>query len=445
MEIWRISFLIFLLIGSGCTTEEESASTQAALEYKLDLATKEGRLWALIRANTIATHAFQVRLAQETGIAESGGCYDASGVSVQEIDGALASQEVLLGSDLEATLSWVNGGVEVNAVPSGLMEILSLPLALNPALPVNVFTDYLKETVDAPEYQLGSVANLYQTCLEVDRDGTLLWDLYHFYIALGLPVYVGQFGLPGEDSDFYAVGKKLEKSCCPSPFETDAAAWRIAGRKVWNWGQKKLHIRDRFAVAKEMLAELEGRSLLVRIKSLPPQKVAIVGHSFTMDSHWASPSSFAAIVDAVFELENPEVRTRQWFGGGLTASRAKRDFYEEVLAWAPDKVLFVVAIRNPDDETALKEMVAGLREVGAEVLAFDNIADPSEDLSLNVFDSDRRRELDLTAIEVGELLASSPEKDNFLCLDGIHMKEPYHRLMGMEWLKYLVGARKAEL
>jgi hypothetical protein len=31
--------------------------------------------------------------------------------------------------------------------------------------------------------------------------------------------------------------------------------------------------------------------------------------------------------------------------------------------------------------------------------------------------------------------------DRFLCLDGIHMTEPYHRLMAREWLKLLLGAR----
>jgi hypothetical protein len=44
---------------------------------------------------------------------------------------------------------------------------------------------------------------------------------------------------------------------------------------------------------------------------------------------------------------------------------------------------------------------------------------------------------------VSPLLA--PERDRFLCLDGIHMTEPYHRLMAKEWLKMLVGARQPAL
>ena len=113
--------------------------------------------------------------------------------------------------------------------------------------------------------------------------------------------------------------------------------------------------------------------------------------------------------------------------------------------WEPDRILLVVAIRSDEDEAALKEMVAGFKVGGAAVYAFDDVGDPSEDLNLNVFDPQRRRELDLTAIEVGELLAASPDKGDFLCLDGIHMKEPYHRLMAREWLKFLIGARSTTL
>jgi hypothetical protein len=43
-----------------------------------------------------------------------------------------------------------------------------------------------------------------------------------------------------------------------------------------------------------------------------------------------------------------------------------------------------------------------------------------------------------TIVEVAPLLAG---RKDFFCLDNIHMREPYHRLMAKEWLKLLVGAR----
>jgi len=48
-------------------------------------------------------------------------------------------------------------------------------------------------------------------------------------------------------------------------------------------------------------------------------------------------------------------------------------------------------------------------------------------------------------VEVGALIASAPDRERFLCLDRIHMTEPYHLLLAREWLKLLVGARGPKL
>ena len=50
----------------------------------------------------------------------------------------------------------------------------------------------------------------------------------------------------------------------------------------------------------------------------------------------------------------------------------------------------------------------------------------------------------IEVIEVGSVLSSAPDRARFVCLDGIHMTEPYHRLMAKEWLKFLAGARGAK-
>ena len=50
----------------------------------------------------------------------------------------------------------------------------------------------------------------------------------------------------------------------------------------------------------------------------------------------------------------------------------------------------------------------------------------------------------ITVVEVAALLAAAPDRDRFTSLDGIHMTEPYHRLMAKEWLKLLAGARGPE-
>jgi hypothetical protein len=287
------------------------------------------------------------------------------------------------------------------------------------------------------------VANLYQTVLEVERDGEVLQDLYRFDIGLGLPVYVGAFGLPGTDADLLAVGRALEgKSCTPSPVGLGAAEWQIAGRKIWNWGEKNQHLRDARVVASELLAEPAVAALVPRMRALPAQKVAVIGHSFTMDLHWSSPSAFVPIVTAMFARENPKVEFRQFQGGGLTSTRAYDRFYRDALAWKPDVVLLVVLNRTDEDIDNFARLGRGLAAGGARVYSFDDLHDPdTTDPARLAREWAAGRAAGITIVEVSSLLSTAPERARFVALDGIHMTEPWHRLMAKEWLKLLVGAR----
>ncbi|HEX6185235.1 MAG TPA: SGNH/GDSL hydrolase family protein, partial [Pyrinomonadaceae bacterium] len=327
--------------------------------------------------------------------------------------------------------------------------ILKSGLAVSAGSPANVLTEYLRARTRSRSDEAGlrSVASLYQTILEVERDGDLLQDQFAFYIALGLPVYVGQLGLPGGDDVMLAAGRELERRACASPYATDAAAWQIAGRKVWNWGEKHLHIRDDKVLAAELLRERDVRAVVPRLRAVPAQKVAVVGHSFTMGQHWSSPSSFVPVVTEIFRRVNPKVEFKQFERGGLTASRARQRFYQGVLDWKPDKVLLVVMTRTEEDYAALKEMGEGFKAAGVEAFMFDDIHDPESVSKPGTSERAARvaREAGIKVIEVGALLAAAPNRGRFVSLDRIHMTEPYHRLMAKEWLKFLAGSRGERL
>jgi len=113
-----------------------------------------------------------------------------------------------------------------------------------------------------------------------------------------------------------------------------------------------------------------------------------------------------------------------------------------VLAWKPDKVLLVVMTRTDEDYEALTQMVHGFRAAGIKAYMFDEVHDPAA-VTPGTVERARKsaEESGIEVIEVGEILANSPDRAKFICLDGIHMTEPYHRLMAKEWLKYLAGAR----
>lgn len=406
------------------------------------------RVAQLVEANVIATHAYQVLLAKKSGHGDTA-CFAQGGLSDDELQALVAHQSALLKTPAEAVKAWAHGGKSDFDPSKDLEPILRSGLAVPAGAPVNVFTDYLRARAGSRFSAAGlrSVASLYQTILEVERDGDLLQDQYAFYIRLGLPVYVGQLGLSGGDDALLAAGRELERRACAAPFATDAAAWQIAGRKVWNWGEKHLHIRDDKVLAAELLRERDVRALAPRLRAVPAQKIAVVGHSFTMGQHWSSPSSFVPIVTEIFRRLNPKVEFKQFERGGLTASRARQRFYQGVLDWKPDKVLLVVMTRSDEDYEALRQMGEGFRAAGIEALMFDDIRDPE---SVSQPGTSARavevaRGAGIKVIEVGALLAAAPDRGRFLSLDRVHMTEPYHRLMAKEWLKFIGGARGGRL
>jgi hypothetical protein len=398
--------------------------------------TSDTRLAQLVEANIIGVHAFQVLLAKQSGKGAS--CFTEAGLSGHDLTALSQHQAVLLKSDIKQIRLWTEGRKSSFDPAQDLQPLLNWGLTIPANAPVNVFTSYLRQNTKASDVKIRALANLYQTVLEVERDGDRLQEEFAFYIGLGLPVYVGQLNLPGTDADLLAVGHKLEGKSCEAPVGTSAAEWQIAGRKIWNWGEKNLHIRDQRVLAAELLKEPEVKRLAPRLRALPAQRIAVVGHSFTMGLHWSSPSSFVPIVIDVFRRENPKVEFKQYEAGGLTASRAQKRFYNDVLAWKPDKVLLVVMTRTDEDYEALKQMGRGFNAAGIKTYMFDEVHDPAA-VTPGTVERVRQSAADvgIEVIEVGSVLANAPERSKFICLDGIHMTEPYHRLMAKEWLKYL--------
>ena len=439
----KVSLLLMIVLTSSWFVLAQSPpSSKMQIEHGA-----EARLAQLVEANVIAVHAFQVLLAKTSGNGHRT-CFSPGSLSDTDLTALSEHQAKLLKADLTAVRAWVKGAKTTFDPTQDLQPILASGLTVPPKAPVNVFTSYLRQNTKASALKIRAVASLYQTVLEVERDGDRLQEEYVFYIGLGLPVYVGQFQLPGTDADLLAVGRKLEGQSCEAPVGTTAAEWQIAGRKIWNWGEKNLHLRDERVLSAELLKEPEVQRLVPKLRAMPAQKIAVVGHSFTIGLHWSSPSSFVPVVMDVFRRENPKVEFKQFSGGGLTASRAQKRFYQDLLAWKPDKVMLVVMTRTDEDYEALKQMGEGFRAAGIKGYMFDEVHDPAAVTPGTVERARKAAEASgIEVIEVGEILAKSPDRAKFICLDGIHMTEPYHRLMAKEWLKYLAGARgdKAEV
>ncbi|MEO6909483.1 MAG: hypothetical protein ABI158_00985 [Edaphobacter sp.] len=419
------------------------ASTVAAQPLNPPATTKQApssRRAQLVEANIIGVQAYQIMLARKAGNA-SDACYPATSPDTATLESLVKHQQSLLNEPSAQVVSWADSEPGSFSPAKDLQPLLHAQLTLSADLPVNVFTRYLEAAAPGqPEVKVRSIANLYQTILETERDGDLLQDLYRFYIALKLPVYVGQLGLPGSDADFLAAAQKLSGKSCASPVDLSVPAWQIAGRKIWNWGEKNLHIRDKNTLARELLAEPQIANLIPAMKAMPAEKIAIIGHSFTMDQHWSSPSSFVPIVTTMFEQENPRVQFHQWSAGGLRFARAQRNYYAEALAWKPDIVLFVLTNSTPADTEALKTMTAGFRAAGARVLMFDDVEDPIAPGEPTTEQTEViARKAGVEILPARAILDAAPGHESFPCMDGIHKQEPYHRLMAYLWLKAVLA------
>ena len=392
----------------------------------------------VVEAVVVGTHAWEVRLARAAGLGNDS-CWAAPGVSDDELSALVAHQAGLFASNRFALRDWMAGRDHLRFDPAkDLGPLLAARLPLDPGLPVNVFTARVGAGSRASAADVRGVASLYQLILEVERDGDVLQDAFAFLSGVGLPIYAGPLGLAGDDAAHAALGATLAADTCKAPFAVDANAWRDAGRKVWNWGEKHLGIRDAAVVAREMATEPRVQAAVARLRGTRAARVAVVGHSFTMGNHWASPGSFTTIAAEILRQAGVPVETRHFSGGGLTASRAWRTFGPEVLAWRPGVALLVVAVRNEDDVTALAQLTRSLAEAGTRVIMFDEVRDPSErDERMRVRRIETARAAGAQIVPIAADLDRSPQQPEFLSLDGIHMKEPYHRLMAVAWLEAL--------
>ena len=388
---------------------------------------------AVIGANILATHAYQILLARNSGKAFSLFASDHSDEALKE---AVANQKALLDHVNDVVL-WTKGKRTAFPVESHLHPILDAGLALDLSAPFCVVLDYLTAKSGKEGTPIDAVASLYQMCLEIHRDGDVLQQLYDLYIALGLPVDAAMLGLPAKMKDFEQAGHELAAKTAPCPFDTDMPAWRICGAKVLCWGQKKTHIRDEKVLAAEILRESDLQATLPKLRALPPMRVAIVGHSFTMAVNWSSPSSFTAIAGAAFEKVNPKVEFKHWGEGGMRALRAQEAFVPQAKAWKPNVLFLFTGTPEPKDLDALVAMDKDLRQAGIRVFIFPHNGPlPYYNVpQIQAFAKANNLSLaDFTAV-----VDSAPNKAEFLSLDGIHMTEPWHRLMAKELLKFLAS------
>jgi hypothetical protein len=315
-------------------------------------------------------------------------------------------------------------------------------LRLSPRLPVNVLTRYLLQRVQPnDEVSARAIANLTQLCLEIRHDGTQLQQLFRYYVSRGLKVSFTQLGLPNSDADFLKTGRDLSALCGRCPYETDAAAWQIALRKVDNWGEKNSGRRDKFTLAREMLADSAIKPLLPALQKLPPTRLGILGHSMTMSAHWSSAGSWCEVAAETARLVNPRIEYRSFQEGSFTPSRAVVSKLDALLAYRPTHAIILLLLYTPEDRAALQIILGKLRANGCRVFVVDDVRpwftekEYPRIKSAQAFERRACKMFGVRFVNFYDLGKKSPRHKRWVCLDKVHMVEEGHLFYAREWLK----------
>jgi hypothetical protein len=405
------------------------------------------KLEAFVNANIKATHAYESLNAKILGPELRAKYWNVGGLSDAELQKLVDLQQQMLAQPFDSIAAWARG--EHSNFDDGkyVQGILNSRLSVaDPRLPVNVWAAWFKSNApQASSLHVKTLANLQQMMAEIYRDGDLLQDLYGIYAKLGLPVYFGQIGIKAStDSQFLVFGREIYSKMCASPYEEDPLILQMMFRKMYNWGRRYSGERDRSTIAKELLKDPSLAEAIRRAKLLPPRKIAIVGHSYTMDVHWATAASFVPIVREMMRELNPSIEFKYFQQGGMDAVTAEKVFFADALRWRPDLVLFVVMSEGPENRQAIKRMVDGFAAAGTQCVMFDSLWPAEWDLQPKTTDPVLST-TKLKVIDVKELLEASPDVGSFWSIDRVHTTEPWHVLMAREWFKYLAGVRAERL
>ncbi len=242
---------------------------------------------------------------------------------------------------------------------------------------------------------------------------------------------------------------RTSRTSCRTPYETTPAAWRLALQKVWNWGSKTNGTQNTATVAANALTSKSLQALKSKLSSTAPQSITVVGHSFTMEKHWSSPTAFVPLAKEVLRLVDAPVTITQITAGGMDALWAKNEFLPKALATDGQSIYFVVTATQPKEWQALADMITSVKKSGRKAYVFDaiDLYDPyqhREDVARSAVTAARNAGAEVIEVQKTFDRVHAGLRKRFLCLDGVHMTEQYHRFMANEWMGYLAGARTAK-
>jgi len=397
-----------------------------------------------VEAQIVGSHLYQV----EMRLSGKGGdtvCFSTQGIPAAARRYMLKAAEELAGADAGARDLWF-AGAAVPYLQTRVERLLHAGVRIGEAVPVNVVTGFMQRLCPHVERtRLRALASLYQMTLEVERDGGMIHELFGVYARVRLPVCLADLAVAADDRQFLVFGEVLSKACCQAPYPVSALAWQLAFRKIENWGLKYSGRCTLETMVRDLLEGPAVRRLENLIRTIPPRKIGVVGHSFTQSLHWSSPASFTDLAAGVVRHFNPHVTVEHFSMGGQSATTALNKTLPLVLEARPTLVLLVLAVRTDQERTDLCALIRKLREEGCEVAMFDTLNSGFGHEDATGYSPETvkaARAAGAEIIPVGATLRAHPWRHRFEALDVRHMSPFYHKVMAVELLRFLSGRNR---
>ncbi|MDA0991205.1 MAG: hypothetical protein O3A51_10700 [Verrucomicrobia bacterium] len=345
---------------------------------------------------------------------------------------------------IESQKGWPSDNPKIDA---WINSLLALPAPVAAGHPLTVMEALIKrESPQTPTTDARAIASLFQLTLFMGMDVPVLLKLNAIYHSLGMPIYLEQVGILADPATFKDVGGTLAAASVAAPYPTDGDAWWHALQKIHNWGERAIGKHTHETYAAELLQKPTIQACLPALRQLTTRRIGVIGHSYTMNQHWASHGSFAGITHAILKSCIPDLMWHYEQGGNLTPTRALTECLPGMLAFRPDRVLLVMTVANPLDQQSLTSIIHQLQQVGADVFVFDCFRmSEAECATLSLGVDATATAAGATVIEVADRLHNHPERNEFLAIDDIHTRPPYHKVLAEELIACWAGQRPARL
>ena len=329
-----------------------------------------------------------------------------------------------------------------------ISKLKATPLPADPTLPFHVVHKELSK-LTRPDQSLSvlCVANLYQLNLEEHRDGDALQELFKVYISGGFAADLEQLGALHGEKDLQALADRCAASCSSAPFKTDAAYWNLTANRIEMWGEKNSGRRDKFVLARELLADAEIKPLIPKLSELPARRIAFVGYSMMMSINWSSHASWNDIASEALRSINPRYEYAGFQIGGLTAVHALKTVVPPALEYKPTDVFLLMVVDSPEDASAFEAIVRRFQAAGATAHVPDEVRPYAPRTNPKVPGEIKNRKevcrrTGAHLLNFFDLGKQQPDHMAWECLDTIHMKTVGHWFYAKELLKYFASAPK---